>query len=349
MNENLELRTILADTVDRLFTDVIDRELRESAEEGAFPTQLWQTVEENGLPLALVPEDMGGAGLDFGGAQVIVQAVGNHAAPIPLCESLLANAILAQHGIATPSGITTMAPVRRMDKLILGENGLTGTAGRVPWGRDADHVLVASEDQLALIPKGEYTVQESENVAREPRDTLTFDNAQPVATATFQDGNAAAVLYQFGAMLRAGQIAGALEQILGISVQYANDRVQFGKAIGKFQAIQQSLAVLAGNTAAAVAAATAAFSAADGDDPLFEIQVAKARASDAVGSATSIAHQTHGAIGFTYEYDLHFLTRRLWSWRDEFGGTAYWSEAIGRDVAARGGDALWPYLTDRHY
>ncbi len=347
MNDASEMRAILGDTVNKLFGDRLDRNCRENAEAGEFQQQLWQAVEENGLTMALVPEKLGGAGLTYEDTQIIIRGAGQHGAPIPLAEAVLANGLMAEAGMTPPPGITTLAPVRRKDILSLDGNRLNGVAGRVPWGRHADHVLVAAENKFALVAKNQFSANENFNIAAEPRDTLSFEDAELVAIGELSGHDTAAILYQYGAMLRAGQMAGALERILEMAVQYANDRTQFGRPIAKFQAIQQSLAVLAGNTAAAIAAATAAFKAADSKDPLFEIQVAKARASEAVGGATSIAHQTHGAIGFTYEHELHFLTRRLWSWRDEFGGSTYWSEAIGRDIAARGADNLWPYLTER--
>jgi acyl-CoA dehydrogenase len=142
-------------------------------------------------------------------------------------------------------------------------------------------------------------------------------------------------------------MAGALESILDQAVRYATERKQFGKPLASFQAIQQNLAVLAGHVAASGIAAEQAFRAADRDDPRFEIAVAKVRVGEAVGIGTSIAHQTHGAIGFTYEHSLHFATRRLWSWRAEFGSESAWAIELGRAVAARGPDALWADLTTR--
>ena len=58
-----------------------------------------------------------------------------------------------------------------------------------------------------------------------------------------------------------------------------------------------------------------------------------------------MALQVHGAIGFTHEHRLHHLTRRLWSWRDEFGVESEWSIELGRRVAAQGAEAFWPSLT----
>jgi len=150
-----------------------------------------------------------------------------------------------------------------------------------------------------------------------------------------------------GAMARSAQMAGGLEFLLAQSVKYVTERVQFGRPLASFQAIQQNLALLAGHTAAAGMAAQNAFAAMDGGEAGFEIAVAKIRTGEASGLGAGIAHQAHGAIGFTYEHTLHFVTRRLWSWRAEFGAEPYWAMKLGRDVAARGADALWPYLTSR--
>ena len=152
-----------------------------------------------------------------------------------------------------------------------------------------------------------------------------------------------------GALIRTAQIAGALDAALAQSVAYANERVQFGKPIAKFQALQQSLAVFAEEAAAANCAAQAAFAAAGKYDGAaeFEIAAAKLRANMAIGIGTGIAHQTHGAIGFTREYSLHPLTRRLWSWRSEFGNDRLWSQRLGRAVVGAGADAFWQNLTER--
>jgi alkylation response protein AidB-like acyl-CoA dehydrogenase len=71
----------------------------------------------------------------------------------------------------------------------------------------------------------------------------------------------------------------------------------------------------------------------------------KIRAGEAAGKVAEIAHQVHGAIGFTHEHSLHRLTRRLWSWRDEFGTESHWSRELGREVMSAGADALWPTMS----
>jgi acyl-CoA dehydrogenase len=131
--------------------------------------------------------------------------------------------------------------------------------------------------------------------------------------------------------------------------------VQFGKPIGKYQAIQQQLALMAGDVAAARLAALAA--AADAPCALqpvapsaaFSIAAAKVRTGEAATRACGIAHQVHGAIGFTREHSLHFATRRLWAWREQFGSDAWWAQALGRAAIAGGATAFWPALTRRRF
>ncbi|MDU6378319.1 MAG: acyl-CoA dehydrogenase family protein, partial [Bradyrhizobium sp.] len=139
---------------------------------------------------------------------------------------------------------------------------------------------------------------------------------------------------------------------LEISVTYAGERVAFEKPIGKFQAVQHNLARLAGEAAAANAAAT---SAADAiarsgafDDAVFlEAASAKIRCAEAAEKGAAIAHQVHGAIGFTTEHILHRFSLRALAWRDDFGSESHWAVALGRRIAARGADELWPLVASR--
>ena len=197
---------------------------------------------------------------------------------------------------------------------------------------------------LALVARTAWTAEPGTSVAKEPRDTLHFTGPilaiapSPVDTA---------LLRAYGAALRCQQIAGALTRITAMTTQYAQDRVQFGRPIGRFQAIQQNLAILAGQTAAAIAAADLAAEALSRPpaEAMLAIAAAKARAGEAASIAPGIAHQVHGAIGFTVEHSLHFFTRRLWSWRDEFGKEGEWAALLGRHLAAQGADRLWAEIT----
>ena len=139
-------------------------------------------------------------------------------------------------------------------------------------------------------------------------------------------------------------MAGALESVLSQTVQYACERIQFGRPIGKFQAIQQSIAVMASEVTAAGTAVEAACEAANRGPARFEIAAAKIRAGMAAGVSAAIAHQVHGAIGFCYEHTLQFGTRRLWSWRAEFGNESSWAQRLGAQAIRRGGDRFWEDL-----
>jgi acyl-CoA dehydrogenase len=150
-------------------------------------------------------------------------------------------------------------------------------------------------------------------------------------------------------MVRAAQIAGALEAVLDMATTYASERVQFGKPIASFQAIQQQVAVLAEHAAASVMAAEAAFASAESRIVRLQAIAAKICASEAAGIGAGVAHAVHGAIGFTHEHALHLSTRRLWSWRSEFGSATAWSQRLGRAVCAAGPAGFWPGVTDGRF
>jgi acyl-CoA dehydrogenase len=350
-----ELGDLLGPTVTRLFTDLVTKEAIEAAEKGTWPDTLWRALEESGLTLPLVPEAGGGAGGTWADAHVVVRAAGKHAAPVPLPETIVAGWLLAQAGLEVPLGPLTLAPVREANRLSLTRAGgawkVSGTAGGVPWGAAAGHVVVVSEVEgrtmVALVARGAGSVTADRNLAREPRDTLVFANAAVAAAAPAGPAVTARAVTLYGAMVRAAQMAGALESLLEQSVRYATERKQFGRPIGAFQAIQHNLAILAGHVAAAGIAAEHAFRAADRGEPDFEVAAAKIRAGEAAGIGAGLAHQAHGAIGFTYEHTLQFSTRRLWSWRAEFGSESRWALELGRRVAAAGPDRLWSELTAR--
>ncbi len=342
----------LADSAERLFAAYAGKAVVRAAEHGVFPQSLWDALIRAGFTAALLPEHAGGVGATVAEAMALLRIAAAHAAPIPLAETMLAGWLLAEAGLPVPEGALTVAPVRLRDVLTLrrAEDGwhLTGTASRVPWARDAAAIAVLAEGPdgptVALLHPDSFTLaRRDRNLAGEPRDTITVDTVLAADAAAAPFGPAQ--LRAAGAAVRTVQIAGALSRALSLSVQYAQIRVQFGRPIGKFQAIQHSLAVMAGQAAAALAAADMATDALAGGLDLLRVGAAKARAGEAASIAAGLAHQAHGAIGFTQEYELHFATRRLWSWRDEFGNEAEWNGVVGRAVLAAGPDGLWPLLT----
>ena len=139
-------------------------------------------------------------------------------------------------------------------------------------------------------------------------------------------------------------MSGALESILEMSVSYSNERNQFGKPISKFQAIQQQLATMAGEVAASIRASQSIDLSRELMIEL-DVAIAKARVGEAVGTCTDIAHQVHGAMGYTLEHSLNHRTRRLWAWRDEFGSEKDWQIEIGRFFSGNASENLWDQIT----
>jgi acyl-CoA dehydrogenase len=325
--------SLLTDSAARLFGDLAEKR-------GAIFAELWTPVAEAGFPLLLVPEADGGFGGTWQDAFAVLRLAGYQALPLPLGEAIVAAWLLSRYGLEQPDGLATIAS---HTKGALNEGRFTGTLLGVPWGGDAAVIAAALDHHLIFLRRADATVELHRNPADEPRDTLHFADAAAVQALWDID------LTALGALIRTAQIAGALDAALAQSIAYANDRVQFGKPIGKFQALQQNLAVFAEEAAAVNCAGQAAFAAAGKYDGAadFEVAAAKLRANIAIGVGTSTAHQVHGAIGFTKEYSLHPLTRRLWSWRSEFGNDSHWSRILGQHVVAAGADAFWPTLTER--
>jgi acyl-CoA dehydrogenase len=183
-------------------------------------------------------------------------------------------------------------------------------------------------------------------MAGEPRDALIVDAPVSVANvAPMPEAFAGGGLSALGAALRSAQMAGALDAILRMTIDHTRERAQFGRPIGGFQAVQQQLAAMAGQVAAARVAADLGMKAMTDNLDREGIAVAKIRAGEAASLAAATAHQIHGAMGFTLEHDLQRFTRRLWSWRDEYGGEILWAERLGSVLASAGADRLWPALT----
>jgi acyl-CoA dehydrogenase len=346
MNDSTD--NIIVDTATRIFRDLCEPTTINDAEKGVWPEALWGALEESGLPLTWVPDDLGGAGAAMADGFAVLRVAGRFAAPVPLAETLMAGWLLARAGIEVPSGPMTVAPVHADGRITVRNDGrLGGRARRVPFARNAGHIAVlahANEPAVALVAAAGLPISQGTSLAGEPSDDVSFDGVIPEAVRPVSLDED--LLVSFGAAVRVQQMAGALEKILEQSVQHALDRTQFGRPIAKFQAVQHNLAMLAGEVAAASAAADAAAEAcASPEIAVSEVAIAKVRGGEAAGSGAAIAHQVHGAMGFTYEHSLHHATRRLWAWREEFGNEAVWAERLGRMVAAHGADQLWPFIT----
>jgi acyl-CoA dehydrogenase len=352
-----EVENIVAQTAERIFADLADAQTINHDKKGSWKAPLWQALTEAGLPLSWVSEQYGGSGASLAEGFSVLSAAGRFAIGVPLAETMLAGWLLSQAKITSPQGEMTVAPAGPKDRITVGADGtLSGRARGVPFARDAKHIAVLAHGtrslSIALVEAGACRIETGLNLGGDSSDTVTLSHVAPAAIAPAPKGFDQTSLVLMGAVARSLQIAGALETTLDITVRYSNERVAFEKKISKFQAVQHNLAKLAGESAAALAAATSAADAfasgaASGDAAFLEGAAAKIRCSEAAEKGAAIAHQVHGAIGFTIEHILHRYSLRAQAWRDDFGSESYWAVELGKRVAARGADELWPLVASR--
>jgi acyl-CoA dehydrogenase len=277
-----------------------------------FDARLWRTVSDSGVPRLLRPETEGGAGESaWPDALEVLQVWAQSGADIPLADTVLAHRLLAQ--VAVDPGESTAVVLQ-----IAGPDGAPdpvqppkAQAGLAilevsPWGATVTGRLHGAD--------GTSTELHWSDAARV--------RAELAATA-------AAVL------------TGAMRQAFDLTLSYTGTRVQFGKAISQFQAVQHALALAAEEIAAS--RATLDWAGADLTQPGCwpSTFMAKGRAADAAGKVAAITHQAHGAIGFTAEYALFRSTRLLWTWRERWGDEQHWNAELGRAALGQGPDALF--------
>ena len=329
--------------------------------ERRWDAALWGALSEAGLTGVGLPEESGGSGGEHADAVAVVRTLAAGAAAVPVAEQLLvAGPALVASGLALPppeepltfavADTVTVRPVDDGDGP--GRFVVNGTVTDLAWAGVAAHVVLLAPapagldgSLLALVDVSRLAASDAFNLAGEPRGSLVLDDV-PASGALVTAERAMELRARF-ALARAVQLAAALERVLAWTVQYAGERVQFGRPLGKFQAIQMELAEMAGEVTAVTALTDAAVQALERGSPdvVLAAAAAKVRAGAAVEVVARLAHQVHGAIGFTQEHKLHHLTRRLWSWRDEAGSDLAWSRVLGAGLLADGPDGFWPALT----
>ncbi|HEU0190698.1 MAG TPA: acyl-CoA dehydrogenase family protein [Mycobacterium sp.] len=344
----MSLSTELHDAAAKLFAEYSDWLAVDAAATAGWSAVLWEALRRTGFSDVPVPEELGGAGGTVDDAAELLRAAGAAAAPVPLAEAgLIGGWLLASAGLPLPGGVrTVLAPTGR---LRLDGDRLTGEVRGVAWGHRAEQVVGLVDGAVVLAPgpaaTGERpTAVRAVNLADEPRDTLRFDGVPVAARADAPAGVTEQALWERAALARAALMAGALHAVATMTLRYTGEREQFGRPIGRFQAVQAHLVTIHQQAALVSAAVDGAVAAVQRGSAGFEIACAKLLADEAAALATRAAHQAHGAIGMTKEYPLHHLTRRLWAWRDEGGGHHRWADLLGERLVAAGPDALYPAI-----
>lgn len=331
----------MSDTA-RMLDETVDRLLRKMLADGGVARNsaqlrdaLAKAAGEAGLALALVPESQGGMGASLHDAGAIAWRWGYHAAPYPVAETMLAAAAGALAGLGESElGATLAAPARVGEKFM---------APATSESCELFALAEAGTSHEALLTCDRAVVRSFRALSGET--WFEFGANSQTASRPLPVGSVARLKMQ-GALLTAAAIAGATARIVEMTVEHANTRVQFGRPLGKFQAVQNLIADAAAEQVLCQAALAGAIDAFDRGVPEQRLTwAAKAQAGRAATVVSAAAHQTLGAIGFTEEHVLGAYTRRLWVWRDHWGRQSECEQLAARAAC---GDVrgLWRHLVD---
>lgn len=313
---------LLSDALRQLLEDQCTPQLVRAIEAGQSPAGFWASLEQSGFADALVSEAQGGAGLALADVFPLLELCGTFAVPVPLAHTMLARPLLAHAGMERPQGsIAIAAAAARTAEGI--------RCALVPFGRVADWVLTPVDGATLLLPISH---------ARSMPGVFPLDATLEWSEAACAQGRRVAGRHDLAILQgcsAAAEIAGALMNTFRRTLQYANERQQFGRPIGKFQAIQHQLSVLSEHAFAARMAAQIGCHSATCTPDRLRVAVAKARTSEAALEVAALAHSIHGAIGFTAEFDLQLYTRRLHAWRQAAGSESYWHAVLGEELVDR--------------
>lgn len=328
-------RAVLADQC----TPAVVRAIEARGLQAPEARALWAQLEATGLADAMLDEAQGGAGLGLAQAFGVLEQCGAHALPLPLGETMAARALLARAGQPQSAQVIALATGE-----LLADGGVHCAMVRSAHAAGAVLVQAGSECRLLAVAAARSAAQAGALDA-----ALDWSAAQ-VRAAPQVPLPAGVDMRTLQAAIVAAQMAGALGSVFQRTLQYANERRQFGRPIGKFQAIQHQLAVMSEQVFAARMAAQLGGMPLGGT-PLggsseglqldrLRVATAKARCSEAALAVAETAHAIHGAIGFTEEYDLQLYTRRLHAWRQAAGSESYWQRVAGEALLQHRGLTL---------
>ncbi len=338
---------LLVETVERLLANVCTFDEIEHAEPEGWSAATWTALADAGFPLVGIDEATGGSGGTIFDAAAILSAIGRFAAPVPVAETALTGGwLLARAGLALPDGPVTVVDDQSSITLV-GDRLQFDTT--VAWARHAERIAVLAtangSTTVVSLRSDQVTVTPGSNLAGEARDRVVCNLALRQAETNIVDITSSS-LVERGALSRVVMAAGALGAVAQMTVDYTNQRHQFGKPVATFQAVQLHLITAAQSAVRAQMAADIAVRALAMGDASFEIAAARVIVDDAITLGTRAAHQAHGAMGVTREYPLHHFTRRLWAWRHEWGTTRDWRRRVGERSIAVGPDNLFAFAAD---
>lgn len=312
----------------------------------------WPTVVELGWPLVAIDEARGGAGGAFDDLAAIITAIGRHTAAVPLLEQSLATWVLTEAGEQPPEDLVTVAVEEGLTASGDGPQvTVSGTLPAVPWLTAASRLIapatLADDTEVLVVldvaAPGLERVDEA-NLAGEPRSQVT---CAEVAATVLTDAPGPELLRARGSLLATVALVGAMETAYELTRTHVKTREQFGRPLARFQVVSSALAEMSSEVSLARSAVDAAVEAYAADGDALELAIATARVLtvEATTAVNHHAHHLHGAMGITREYPLHKATRRVWSWRDEWGSERAWRRALGDRALSLGPEALWDEVT----
>ncbi len=312
-DDQLALRDGARELLDRLASP--ERVRAHTTTDAPFDRALWQAMVEQGWLGIEVPEERGGVGLGAVEVAVLTEELGRHAAPAPFGSTVLALDALDARGNGND-----------LTGRLLGGDAIAcvawNPAAPVPYAPSADLAVVCADD-------GVYTTALRERPGREPAMDLTreigwlpFDRAQ---ARRIGGADARERLIDRGATFAAADLLGGAARALEMAVEYAKDRVQFGRPIGSFQAVKHRCADMLVDVEGMRSTVYWAAWCIGANDPDASVaaSTAKVWCADASKRVMASALQVHGGIGFTWEHDLHFFMKRAQLDQLAFGDASF--------------------------
>jgi alkylation response protein AidB-like acyl-CoA dehydrogenase len=275
----------------------------------------WGALGEMGVLSVLAPESVGGLGMTELDLVLLLEASGRYALPEPLVEHAMVAAPIAPAGLGTVTAALGPSPF-------------------VPYADSADAVLVEDDERLLLVARAALVVEPRGSVDHSRHVALVDWDVSAGEVTELGGPDALEQAFNRGALGTAAQLLGLAASMLDTTVEYVAQRQQFGAPIGSQQAIKHKVAdVRVALEFARPLTYRAADSLAQGDPGAsVHVSMAKARAGDVAALAARHALQCHGAIGYSFEYDLHLWMKRAWALVGSWGDGAWHRERVARAI-----------------
>lgn len=343
MNNELE---IILESTNKIFNKHINHELRQDiSNKNENLIKLWKDIEEIGLTQIAVKERFEGSNLSFNSILPVIQLSTKMGIPLPLTETIISNYLFSELDIKPPNGMVTFAIESKNVKILNGK--ISGNLFSVPYLNLTDQIIIIQEidgiKKFIFIKNIDGEKEAKKNFLSEPRYNLNIENCKIIE---IKELNENIDFNQIGSIIRSAQMVGAMEKVIDLSIEYCSQRVQFGRSLSKFQAIQHQISEMAVELSASTAALSTLTNTDELDFKIQDVAVLKIRAGIAAGKLIAMSHQVHGAMGFTKEYELAYFTRNLNSWRNDFGNETYWQDILGKHFLEKNNLNLWEYLTN---